>query len=45
LTTLSVPYIETEDGDIITENSAIANFISRLNPGAQLSGGNLFEEA
>lgn len=42
---LSTPYIQTSTGDIVSEPTAIAAHLARLNPGAGLSGSSPFEEA
>ena len=42
---LSTPFIQTSTGDIVSESTAIAAHLARLNPGAGLQGSNAFEEA
>lgn len=42
---LKFPYLETQSGDIITELSAIASHLARMNPGSGLLGSTPFQEA
>lgn len=41
---LTFPYLETMSGDIISESSAIAAHLARMNPGAGLFGSGAFQE-
>ena len=42
---LSFPCLETQSGDLITEQTAVVSHLARMNPGSGLLGSSPFQEA